>query len=276
MPRVTKRQKEAGVKPKPKPKARSGPGAGGFKQGFKVGPSRAPKDAYLGKAQKIKADLIQRAKVKKQYAKVLRAEGMESERLGDGSRRRGEREDGGAGRGRFKGKGKQGEKPMGKPARPMDGSDSSSESDEERPHVRGGRPVDEFDRALARAGPSSSREDRPSSSSRPGNRQRTPNSKPYSKSASGPRHSSPPPPPKVRALSLSPPPSAPAPTTAAQAAEKRASFRDIKREAFSKFHRPRDAGAIQQGGRGRPRGQPNMGARMGALLEKIKMDKGRA
>ena len=66
MPRVTRKEKEQG-KGKPKPKATttgkpdasqgrkrssaSGPPGAGKKTGFKVGPSHAPRDAYLGKGQ---------------------------------------------------------------------------------------------------------------------------------------------------------------------------------------------------------------------------------
>jgi hypothetical protein len=56
MPRVTKKEKEAGKgRPKPKgayesknPKSTGGR-EGGRKTGFKVGPAHAPRDAYLGK-----------------------------------------------------------------------------------------------------------------------------------------------------------------------------------------------------------------------------------
>ncbi|BEJ16777.1 hypothetical protein CspHIS471_0601780 [Cutaneotrichosporon sp. HIS471] len=78
MPRVTKAQKEArGVSGKPKPKPKTKP------TGFKVGPSHAPRNAYLGKAQKKKAELIASAKVKQQYAKVLAREGMQSGEEGE-------------------------------------------------------------------------------------------------------------------------------------------------------------------------------------------------
>ncbi|PWN53462.1 hypothetical protein IE53DRAFT_372997 [Violaceomyces palustris] len=43
--------------------------------GFKVGPSNLPDGAYLGKAKKIKADLIAKAKVKKAYFKELERQG---------------------------------------------------------------------------------------------------------------------------------------------------------------------------------------------------------
>ena len=42
------------------------------------------------------------------------------------------------------------------------------------------------------------------------------------------------------------------------------SYRELKKEAFAKYHAPSS---------GKGRGQPNMGARMGALLEKIKRDR---
>lgn len=56
MPRVTKKEKEAGKgRPEPKgayesknPKSTGGR-EGGKKTGFKVGPAHAPRDAYLGK-----------------------------------------------------------------------------------------------------------------------------------------------------------------------------------------------------------------------------------
>ena len=56
MPRVTKKEKEAG-KGRPKPKGayesknpkQTGGREGGKKTGFKVGPAHAPRDAYLGK-----------------------------------------------------------------------------------------------------------------------------------------------------------------------------------------------------------------------------------
>ncbi|WWC60803.1 uncharacterized protein I303_103379 [Kwoniella dejecticola CBS 10117] len=255
MPRATKKQKEAGKSTKPKPKARSGGSTGGGKYGggFQVKPSRAPKDAYMGKAQKIKADLIQRAKMKKSYAKVLKAEGMDSGRLGDGSRRRNER------------------------PKPQDDSDSDSASGGNVTEMR-----DEQKRLEARAGPvpgsssssGSNIHPRPKSNfskgepakhkgSRPDSSIRSRDRPPYKDKVELPK--------KVKALSPSPPP-----TTGSDQAEKK-SFREVKKEAFSKFHRPRDnavsagvGGGGGSGGRGGKRGQPNMGARMGALLEKIK------
>ncbi|KAL2824920.1 hypothetical protein BDW59DRAFT_80973 [Aspergillus cavernicola] len=44
------------------------------RKGFSVGPANLPDGTYRRKAQKIKADLIQKAKVKKAYAKVKAAE----------------------------------------------------------------------------------------------------------------------------------------------------------------------------------------------------------
>lgn len=77
-------------------------------------------------------------------------------------------------------------------------------------------------------------------------RERKPYERPEGKKPSGP--------PRVRALSRSPPPAAlPARAAAAE-------FREKKREAFAKKHV------------GRAKGQPNMAARMGVLLEKIKRD----
>jgi len=61
---------------------RGGPSKRGHGHAFKVGPAHAPRDAYLGKAKKIKADLIDRARIKKQFAKTLKKEGLTSERLG--------------------------------------------------------------------------------------------------------------------------------------------------------------------------------------------------
>ncbi|KIR54104.1 hypothetical protein I315_03160 [Cryptococcus gattii Ru294] len=232
MPRVTRKQKESGKAPKPKPRAKSAPNASA-KQGFKTAPSRAPKDAYLGKAKKIKTDLIQRAKVKKQFAKVLRAEGMESERLGDGPRRRNEREEDDnklKGRtGNFKGK-------------------------ERREREERGEEDPDMARIRARAGPSSStpfsRPNKPYSKSH--------NNKSYDRTTRKPRIEEAPPKPEVRALSPSPPPSAPS-------SEPKPSIRTLKKEGFSKYHRAKDTTGLSKG-----RGQPNMGARMGVLLEKIK------
>ncbi|WWC69157.1 uncharacterized protein I206_103093 [Kwoniella pini CBS 10737] len=235
MPRVTKKQKEAGKSAKPKPKVRSGgnPGGGKYGGGFQVKPSRAPKDAYMGKAQKIKADLIQRAKMKKSYAKVLKAEGMDSGRLGDGTRRRNERP---------------------KQQVSSESDDDSDGANEEQKRLK--------DRAGPAPGSSSSSSSNHKSKYDKGESSKLNRSKPkfpIQSSDKSPHHKVSPPK-KVRALSPSPSPSAPS-----EQGEKK-SYRDVKKEAFSKFHRPRDTGI----GRGGRKGQPNMGARMGALLEKIK------
>ena len=50
------------------------------------------------------------------------------------------------------------------------------------------------------------------------------------------------------------------------------SLRELKKEAFARYHSPRTEGVGGGMGRG-GRGQPNMGARMGVLLERIKRDK---
>ncbi|KAK8869532.1 hypothetical protein IAR55_000098 [Kwoniella newhampshirensis] len=264
MPRVTRKQKEAGVrprpKPKPKPQAKSGHNSGP-KRGFQVGPSRAPRDAYLGKANKIKADLIQRAKVKRQYAKVLKTEGMASDRLGDGSKRRGERGEASASSSQAAkgGKGKN---------VPVRGAGPSSGEDDEEDGGDDGRngKVSDAKRMESRAGPSNTSS---SSSTRPSPSKR---SRPDTQRSG---QETQPPKPKVRALSPSPPPrrTATTTTTTPMPGAEKPSFRQIKREAFSKYHKPREAPTSST--RGGKRGQPNMGARMGALLEKIRMDTGR-
>ncbi|UZJ53873.1 hypothetical protein CBS101457_003193 [Exobasidium rhododendri] len=44
------------------------------KSGFQVGPKHAPDGAYLGRAKKIKADLIEKAKIKKRYFKSVKGD----------------------------------------------------------------------------------------------------------------------------------------------------------------------------------------------------------
>lgn len=58
MPRVTKKQKELGVKPKPKSKGKAPVAgskftgvSGGKGKGFKVGPSHAARNSYIGKGK---------------------------------------------------------------------------------------------------------------------------------------------------------------------------------------------------------------------------------
>ncbi|RXK36875.1 hypothetical protein M231_05849 [Tremella mesenterica] len=81
MPRITKSQKEQG-----KRKAGGVDRVGdGRRRGFKVGPSHVSRDAYLGKVKKIERDLVERAKMKKSYAKILKQEGMSSSRIQDRS-----------------------------------------------------------------------------------------------------------------------------------------------------------------------------------------------
>lgn len=191
------------------------------KKGFHVGPAHAPRNAYLGKGQsplgpfqiiqarptgpnggtdnlsarKIKTDLIQRAKMKRQYAKVLKEEGMDSSRLGDGSRRRGEKDSPETVKTRRKGKQRAGE------------NEDDVETREESRRTR----------------------------------------------ALSPRTIGPPMP--------------------------QTSLRELKKEAFARYHAPRAAAGLgpgkAEGGRGRGGGgQPNMGARMAVLLERIKRDKG--
>ncbi|KAL4915550.1 hypothetical protein BDW62DRAFT_123593 [Aspergillus aurantiobrunneus] len=61
------------TKPSSKKHQPEGP-ANKKRKGFSVGPANLPDGTYRRKAEKIKADLIQKAKVKKAYAKVKAAE----------------------------------------------------------------------------------------------------------------------------------------------------------------------------------------------------------
>ncbi|WWC89734.1 uncharacterized protein L201_004659 [Kwoniella dendrophila CBS 6074] len=279
MPRVTKKQKEAGKTVKPKPKNRSGGNNGGGKQGgFNVKPSRAPKDAYMGKAQKIKADLIQRAKMKKSYAKILKAEGIsDSSRLGDGSRRRNERPS------------ENDNNDNNNDSRRGKGKDGNNSSGGGKFKSRGERENDETKRLESRAGPAPGSRSSSSSNSYSGSkstidrktygsnrldRQKSNSSlRQHDKPPHQRKEIKPPSPKRVRALSLSPPPTSTTDitSTTGQPIEKK-SFRDMKKEAFSKYHKSRNEAPASIGGSGRSnkRGQPNMGARMGLLLEKIK------
>ena len=135
--------------------------------------------------------------MKKQYARVLKEEGMESTRLSDGPRRRGNIEDEAITEEQRDGKGKE----------------TSSASEEE---------------GLERWEP---RE-----------------------------------PTRTRARALSPSDiGPPMPQT---------SMRELKKQAFARYHSPRFESAARGAGGGvKGKGQPNMGARMGALLERIKRDK---
>ncbi|ORX33855.1 hypothetical protein BD324DRAFT_638889 [Kockovaella imperatae] len=210
-------------------KGKAGTAADGAKAGsehrkkrssaFNVGPAHAPKNAYLGKAKKIKADLIMKSKIKREYAKVLKAEGMESDRL--------------------KPRGRKGESqstadpPKNPPVLPS----------QSPPLLPGSSPT--LDEAAFPA------------PGRPSQRQRA-TQKPLAD--------------KTRALRPQDI-GHPMPQT---------SLRELKKEAYSKFHRPANrSGATPTGagvmGHGRRGGsQPNLGARMGVLLEKIKRDKAAA
>ncbi|KAL4934587.1 uncharacterized protein BDV17DRAFT_249616 [Aspergillus undulatus] len=64
-PKPTSKDTPSDKKPQPDAKKR---------KGFSVGPANLPDGTYRRKAQKIKNDLIQKAKVKKAYAKVKAAE----------------------------------------------------------------------------------------------------------------------------------------------------------------------------------------------------------
>ena len=52
------------------------------------------------------------------------------------------------------------------------------------------------------------------------------------------------------------------------------SMRELKKQAFARYHSPRSESRSREARGGvTGKGQPNMGARMGALLERIKRDK---
>ncbi|GMK58322.1 hypothetical protein CspeluHIS016_0503540 [Cutaneotrichosporon spelunceum] len=258
MPRVTKAQKEARAK-------HSGRAQG---TGFKVGPSHAPRNAYLGKAQKKKAELIAAAKVKQQYAKVLAREGMQSVRVGGrkgGVSARGELPRSGEGKEKRSAKGKaraeeEGEEDAERArlekrmaaamadadddddVSASDASDSEDDSDAEDEAARAAARMREAAREAddARA----ERRERKAfergqtgteKAFRPGRR---PKPKPYTTERR-----------TVRALS--PPKVEP----------REGRLRDLKRDAFGQRHS------------GRARGQPRMGARMDMLLEQIRRTK---
>ena len=164
-------------------------------------------------AQKIKADLIERAKLKKNYAKVLKAEGMESGRLQDRSGARKSRtggEDGSEAEGEGEGEGKQ---------------DAVNRA-----------PRSNFDRK---------------GKGRATDNQNTP--------------AEPPIPTAQRKRALSP--------SDIGAAMELSELKILKEKAYAKPSRTiaGNRGRVAQGGSVRgSRGQPNMGARMGVLLEQIK------
>lgn len=231
-----------------------------------------------GIAKKIKADLIQRAKAKKNYAKVLKEEGMASNRLGE----KGE-----------KGKGRQRTSLLVKDpyaALKNDGSDdedSGDESEEEEKGQEAELMVAGRKRALSVTPP-------PAPEPAPAPTKLEPVRRPKGKGREVPNDKS-----KPVAVPLSVPVPVSAKRPHADGAEGKSktipsatgsgsdevrevqrSLRDIKKEAFSKRYPPNAARASEAierrggriGSRG-GRGQPNMGARMGALLEQIKRTK---
>jgi len=189
-------------------------------------------------AKKIKADLIMKAKVKKQYAKVLKEEGMESTRLSRG--------DGEAGRVRML------EKKIKGKGRAMDEDEDSDSSDDggitTKPSKINNKPSTSTPTSSKLSVFSSVNGNR----NRPERPPKTDTQKPKSVRALSPSH-----------LDIGPP----LPQT---------SLRELKKEAFAKFHAPprsRFGGYSTNGVGGSGRGQPKMGARMDALLEQIKRDK---
>lgn len=219
-------------------------------------------------AKKIKADLIDRAKLKKSYAKVLKAEGMESERVKDRTKavETPEVSSGEAGDNQVDGGGEK----RGESSRPK-------------------RPVSTY--PLSTSALSSTRPPRPDASSYKGKgKARDSNLRPQSRSRypsnpSDPSSSSAPVPPRPRKQrALSPIPiSHPMPIT---------ELRQLKKDAYTKYHPPNAVRSVsgQSAGSGtnsrsglgglfgfasggKSRGQPNMGARMGVLLEQIQRDR---
>ncbi|KAK0562251.1 hypothetical protein OC861_005411 [Tilletia horrida] len=73
-------------------------GRGRGRGGFRVGPTHAPAGSYLGKAKKIKEELIRNAKTKKAYYQTLKREGLPvPERPASKKGRKSGDEEGGAG-----------------------------------------------------------------------------------------------------------------------------------------------------------------------------------
>lgn len=245
-------------------------------------------------ARKIKAELIEKAKIKKQYAKVLQKEGLSSGRLGDGPKRRGEFVKGAAA-GKKAGnddeddnEGASGDeggdhetdydsdnssilgaegaafaKAMRAAARGEKGADRVETGDERRQDRAGPAPGDN-NRPNRRGGDfkgkgrdrehreRGDRNERGERGARRGGftRERAPHAVAPSASAA----------------------SAPGVLPAEPAvAAKDGSLRDLKKAAFGKHARaPNAKGNANVGGR---KGQPNMGARMDMLLEKIRRTK---
>jgi hypothetical protein len=207
--------------------------------------------------------LIQRAKAKKNYAKILKEEGMESNRLGV------EKE---------KGKGRERVGLVKDPYAMMkkDGAGSDSDEDEEEEEEKGteveimkaGRK-----RALSTSPsppPAPERQTHPAKSTKSKGKEReVPNERSAPTKRPQPEREGP----RGR----------PAPKTEEKVEEKQPSLRGLKKEAFAKRYPPNHTairGGLAGRGRGGPvgggaggygrRGQPNMGARMGVLLEAIK------
>ena len=219
-------------------------------------------------AQKLKADLIQRAKAKKNYAKILKEEGMASNRLGV------EKE---------KGKGRERvglvKDPYAMMKKDGAGSDSEEEEEEEKGTeveiMKAGRK-----RALSTSPtppPTTAPVVRPS---------KTNVSEPKSLKSKGKEREAPhdrSTPVKRPEREREGPKGRPAFRDVEKAEEKPPSLRGMKKEAFAKRYPPNHTatrGGFAGRGRGGPvgggaggygkRGQPNMGARMGVLLEAIK------
>lgn len=177
----------------------------------------------LTSAKKIKADLIAQSKLKREYAKVLKEEGMESTRL----KPRGQR--GEADKSIAEVPTTDGQPNIVSPTTPVLSPSSILR------HTQSG--------SSARP-PSTSRSDRPK---RP-EPIRTDSSASKSKERKG-----------LSPADIGPP----MPQT---------SLRELKKEAYKKYHRPRQPSTTNTSG-GRAGAQPNLGARMGVLLEKIKRDR---
>ena len=219
--------------------------------------------------------MIQRAKAKKNYAKILKEEGMASNRLGE----KGE-----------KGKGRQRTSVLVKDpyaalkTNGSDDEDSGDESEEEEKGQEAELMVAGRKRALSLT-PSPPPEPAPAPTKlepvrRPkgkGKELPTSNDKDKTKPVPVPLTA------PVKRSRETDGKSRPPPSTAAAAGDEvkevKRSMRDIKKEAFSKRYPPNPVARETVGGRGGRiagrggRGQPNMGARMGALLEQIKRTK---
>lgn len=245
--------------------------------------------------------MIEKAKIKKQYAKVLQKEGLSSGRLGDGSRRRGERDAGevkSKTKNTAKGKGKatpSGSDDEGKAGAASDDSDYDSDDDmlgaegaafakAMRAAARGRAGSEEpaqepklhgDEKRMGRAGPApgdkphrerGGKGDRDFASRGKGKFSSDRNNNSNSNDRQGGRRpfkrdDAPHAASAARARGVLPP----EPTVA----PKEGSMRTLKKEAFGKFQR---APTAKTNATGR-KGQPNMSARMDMLLEKIRRTK---